>query len=1110
MDQPNGQDDLPVSDEIAVGNQHPVENDEVATPSPKGIHDQILSTSSTTDDNNQKHFHIFISYRVKTDAALAEKLCDKLKNESLEKGLRFSVFLDKQQLIAGRQYEHQFEQALKQSCLILPIISEGSLEMLKEAKEGAMDNVLLEWNAAIDLAADDNITIIPILVGQNLPDGSHKRFSTFNTSLYPEIQTTGTSRTVRSIISELFKIQGLFLDPEDVTDKLRSLVARFESDIWPLYRHRWHDVKSIAPEPLRQCVQCLQSFRDSENVEGACGYHLFCRAANSATPSICRVQFKFVESSVTCASKKTLSSATFGEKRLPNPPSQCYPQFTTLASTTPLIKGPNPLRIPKYRKPEFFNECIKTRGCPLEVKIKSQYIEMSRGDMDRFRVKAVVSNPSNKNLCVTECLGYWRYRCNVDGGEEEPKWEEVGQVTTVSVEGQESGKDAFDVRGGSAVGVEAVVSIPKNGGYWNDRSWLARKGSLLIEVCFLCIDGSSTSGIFEHVMELSNLYFKPRRLDNPNSITWMCIDDHTSWSRNVIEPQLGSADAKDDSHVAVDRRDVVFRPGFWSLKCTVGDLRVAVLKCEEALKDPNGDSELKNGRVVVLKSGDPERVWIKVTVFVDFGCRRVYACQVHAGFQNEVEVVSLFLVPEYGDAVAGKEALEGVEVLTGNPTETDVADLRFAEYRKFEEPEFFEQPLAPFTRRVIQPEIDALSPTVTKSLSDVGDIRRLSDAKTDPDVDITAPMYNAMENVIGQLFEHKLERMFQERMDGFLKSVGGIVESAVAKSAKVPAPVVASHVGGDNFKEILKSVNELKDRVDGLESKISSSNLESKQSSDNLSIAVNKFTEHTQKSTSLDESTSASIAGIKDKLDTLIETVCKLGSNVTTETRADTTDSSECVELDSRVSRLMEKLEEIESSVTKIPALIKSNGDAVTINTSTMNDIQQRIASMESTLQDFTIPAVPPKGISNNSTQEVPTSTITKLESLETKLDTLPGLFKAAITTALDSHAEVLEALIKMSVESKLGGYNGSQSQTHPHPHPPTPGIPGANGSSATAGIEMKRRGSSTLAGAFGSIAAAVSAVAGTGGRRGSENHLALNEEDEDDNGGGKNVRHWR
>ncbi|KAJ3209179.1 hypothetical protein HDU67_006361 [Dinochytrium kinnereticum] len=228
-----------------------------------------------------KRFHVFISYRVKTDAALAERLSDKLRTRIVEaaktnsalRDVQFQVFLDRQSLVAGEDYKNQFMGALKDSCLVIPIISEPAMGMFQHIQEDVEDSVLTEWEAALNLKSEGRIEVLPILIGKTVDQNAYHRFTAFSTSSIPDIHQTTHQRPARQIISDMLSIQGIFLDPNDMEDRLESLCKRFSEEMWPRYRHLWHDPEGLAPESFYQCVQCGADYRESTNAEGGCGYH---------------------------------------------------------------------------------------------------------------------------------------------------------------------------------------------------------------------------------------------------------------------------------------------------------------------------------------------------------------------------------------------------------------------------------------------------------------------------------------------------------------------------------------------------------------------------------------------------------------------------------------------------------------------------------------------------------------------------------------------------------------------------------------------------------------------------------------------------------------------
>ncbi|KAJ3277850.1 hypothetical protein HDU76_010143, partial [Blyttiomyces sp. JEL0837] len=257
---------------------------------------QVTLTSANGGNDEAasgKSFHIFISYRVRTDSDLAEKLCDKFQglpilNEQRE--VRFKCFLDKQNLTQGTSYKQEFMAGLNGSCLFLPLVSEDCLKSMLDLKDGGEDNVLKEWETAISLHSQGKLELIPVLVGRvEHKDGGlyYKRFDAFwILSSLPEVvmHDSITGKTCREIVAELFKIQGIFINPTELKDKLTSIqmsvtsknktVFRFSSDIWPKYRTKWVDQTILGAEPTLTCIQCLLSYQNSTNHEGVCRFHL--------------------------------------------------------------------------------------------------------------------------------------------------------------------------------------------------------------------------------------------------------------------------------------------------------------------------------------------------------------------------------------------------------------------------------------------------------------------------------------------------------------------------------------------------------------------------------------------------------------------------------------------------------------------------------------------------------------------------------------------------------------------------------------------------------------------------------------------------------------------
>ncbi|KAI8612444.1 hypothetical protein BC830DRAFT_1124700 [Chytriomyces sp. MP71] len=167
---------------------------------------------------------------------------------------------------------------LTSSCLILPLVSEACLETMLGIKDEKNDSVVREWQTALDFHGKGHLEVIPILVGSVDSKGAYNHFSGFGMAeRLPEarILDSPTNATVKDTVKSLFSLQGVFLNPSDVSDKIGMIQARFSSQVWPAYRNKWVNQAELGPEPRYNCVQCLQDFAESENGEGSCRFHLY-------------------------------------------------------------------------------------------------------------------------------------------------------------------------------------------------------------------------------------------------------------------------------------------------------------------------------------------------------------------------------------------------------------------------------------------------------------------------------------------------------------------------------------------------------------------------------------------------------------------------------------------------------------------------------------------------------------------------------------------------------------------------------------------------------------------------------------------------------------------
>ena len=95
-------------------------------------------------------YDAFLSYRVRPDADKAQALFKDLSSRLIG-DLPVYIFLDKVCLVDGERWDHGFMTALSRSRVFVPLLSPGAIERMESTDADAIDNVLLEWSAAIEL-----------------------------------------------------------------------------------------------------------------------------------------------------------------------------------------------------------------------------------------------------------------------------------------------------------------------------------------------------------------------------------------------------------------------------------------------------------------------------------------------------------------------------------------------------------------------------------------------------------------------------------------------------------------------------------------------------------------------------------------------------------------------------------------------------------------------------------------------------------------------------------------------------------------------------------------------------------------------------------------------
>jgi len=171
---------------------------------------------------------VFINYRVKSDKDLAIKLFYALSAETKEDGKPFRPFLDVECLNDGEEWEAGFLNGLQSAAVILCCVSEDGIKGIENAHQW-QDNVLLEFEYALDKHDKGTAVLLPLMVGKNVDGGLYKAFSNFGVSVYSEAKhksEKSTRGSVRGTMETFFKIQGIKTDPNSLGDRVKDITAK--------------------------------------------------------------------------------------------------------------------------------------------------------------------------------------------------------------------------------------------------------------------------------------------------------------------------------------------------------------------------------------------------------------------------------------------------------------------------------------------------------------------------------------------------------------------------------------------------------------------------------------------------------------------------------------------------------------------------------------------------------------------------------------------------------------------------------------------------------------------------------------------------------------------
>jgi ankyrin repeat protein len=213
-------------------------------------------------NTHTKDFDIFISYRVQLEGSQGTRLAQFLamslalqpRSQRSAPSEHLRVWIDQQQLKGGVDWEQGFLEGLRNSATFMPLISDALMDQFKSLTKGATDNVMREWDEAIDkhdaLGEEEGEgdhqhcpQFLPLAVGRTsrTVDGIEVsvpfNHASHPTSSFPEVvlshnENTAHRRTVRETIRRMQQLQWTYVDAQGEPTATARIVAEqfYKSD----------------------------------------------------------------------------------------------------------------------------------------------------------------------------------------------------------------------------------------------------------------------------------------------------------------------------------------------------------------------------------------------------------------------------------------------------------------------------------------------------------------------------------------------------------------------------------------------------------------------------------------------------------------------------------------------------------------------------------------------------------------------------------------------------------------------------------------------------------------------------------------------------------------
>ena len=163
-----------------------------------------LSSGWSCDAHGVGRHDVFLSYRVASEGADGNGLVEALFNGLIGVGAPevggaqappLTCFWDKMCLNLGEAWESGLHNGLEGATLVVPLVSRAALAGMASSASKRRDNLLMEWEAALDRQRKGLCLILPVFVSTHEDEGI-----SFNEESYPSLPHAHSRVDIRATV----------------------------------------------------------------------------------------------------------------------------------------------------------------------------------------------------------------------------------------------------------------------------------------------------------------------------------------------------------------------------------------------------------------------------------------------------------------------------------------------------------------------------------------------------------------------------------------------------------------------------------------------------------------------------------------------------------------------------------------------------------------------------------------------------------------------------------------------------------------------------------------------------------------------------------------------